>query len=134
MELEKYLEEINAQKQIDKLAKKYKNKKILMYGAGSYFQLICEKYDLSNLNIIAISDMKFTTDSESNKTPYKAIKPSEMKYYDYDVIVVSLLNDLSVAKSIDKDILQNSQNLNKPIVPLLSPTFKYLIKLYFNKI
>ena len=127
MELEKYLEEINAQKQIDKLAKKYKNKKILMYGAGSYFQLICEKYDLSNLNIIAI-------DSESNKTPYKAIKPSEMKYYDYDVIVVSLLNDLSVAKSIDKDILQNSQNQNKPIVPLLSPTFKYLIKLYFNKI
>ena len=46
MDLEKYLQEINAQKQIDKIAKKYKGKKVLIYGAGTFFDLICKKYDI----------------------------------------------------------------------------------------
>ncbi len=134
MELEKYLEEIDAQKQIDRLAKKCKNKKILLYGAGSYFDLIQKNYDLSKLNIAAISDKKFETTTDSNKTPYKAIKPEEMKNFDCDVIVMSLINDLSVAKSIDKNILKGSKNEKTPIIPLLSPTFSYLLKMFFKKI
>ena len=134
MDLEKYLQEINAQKQIDKIAKKYKGKKVLIYGAGTFFDLICKKYDISALNIVAISDMKFANDTSLNTTDFKAIKPDHMKDYDCDVIIVALLNDLSVAKSIEKNILSGSKNKKVPIVPLLSPTFKYLIKLYFEKV
>lgn len=134
MDLEKYLQEINAQKQIDKIAKKYKGKKVLIYGAGTFFDLICKKYDISALNIVAISDMKFANDTSLNTTDFKAIKPDDMKDYDCDVVIVALLNDLSVAKSIEKNILSGSKNKKVPIVPLLSPTFKYLIKLYFEKV
>ena len=134
MDLEKYLHEINAQKQIDKIAKKYKGKKVLIYGAGTFFDLICKKYDISKLNIVAISDMKFANDTSLNTTDFKAIKPDDMKDFDCDVIIVALLNDLSVAKSIEKNILSESKNKKVPIVPLLSPTFKYLIKLYFEKV
>lgn len=134
MDLEKYLQEVNAQKQIDKIAKKYKGKKVLIYGAGTFFDLICKKYDISGLNIVAISDMKFANDTSLNTTDFKAIKPDDMKDFDCDVIIVALLNDLSVAKSIEKNILSESKNKKVPIVPLLSPTFKYLIKLYFEKV
>lgn len=78
--------------------------------------------------------MKFANDTSLNTTDFKAIKPDDMKDFDCDVIIVALLNDLSVAKSIEKNILSESKNKKVPIVPLLSPTFKYLIKLYFEKV
>ena len=134
MDLEKYLREINTQRQLDKLAKKCSGKKILIYGAGSFFELICKSYDISKLNIVAISDLKFANDTSLNNTRYRAIKPDEIKEFDCDVIVVALLNDLSVAKSIEKNILKGSKNAKVPIVPMLSPTFKYLLKLYFEKV
>ncbi len=134
MDLEKYLQEINAQRQIDKIAKKYKGKKVLIYGAGTFFDLICKKYDISGLNIVAISDMKFANDISSNTTKFRAIAPDDMKEFECDVIIIALLNDLDVAKSIENNILKNSKNKNIPIVPLLSPTFKYLLKLYFEKV
>lgn len=37
----KYIEEINFKSQYKNLVKKLKNKKILIYGAGSFFQYIC---------------------------------------------------------------------------------------------
>ncbi len=134
MDLERYLQEINAQKQIDKIAKKYKGKKVLIYGAGSFFDLICKKYDLTKLDIVGISDMKFASDISSNTTPFRAIAPNDMKDFECDVIIITLLNDLSVAKSIENNILKDSKNKKVPIVPLLSPTFKYLFKLYFEKV
>lgn len=134
MDLEKYLQEINAQRQIDKIAKKYKGKKVLIYGAGTFFDLICKKYDISKLNVVAISDMKFANDISSNTTKFRAIAPDDMKEFECDVIIIALLNDLDVAKSIENNILKNSKNKNIPIVPLLSPTFKYLLKLYFEKV
>ena len=35
-----YLKAVHAQRQINKLARKYKNKKIVIYGAGEYFQIL----------------------------------------------------------------------------------------------
>ena len=47
------------QKQIDKLSKKLKNKKLVIYGAGDFAKVLFENYDLSKLNILAVSDKKF---------------------------------------------------------------------------
>lgn len=134
MDLLKYLKENNAQKQIDKLAKKLKGKKIAIYGAGEYFELIEKNYDLSELNIVAIADLKFETDKDSNNTSYKPIAPNELKDLDIDVIVMALINDINVLKIVDEKILKGSKNENVRIMPLISPTLKYIIKLYFNKI
>ena len=51
-----YLKAVHAQRQINKLARKYKNKKIVIYGAGEYFQILKNNFDLSNLNIVGIAD------------------------------------------------------------------------------
>ena len=132
LDLLNYLKENNAQKQIDKLAKKLKGKKIAIYGAGEYFELIVKTYDLSSLNIVAIADLKFETNKDCNNTPYKPIAPNELKNYGIDVIVMALINDINVLKIIDKKVLKGSKNENIRVMPLISPTLKYIIKLYFK--
>lgn len=134
MDLLNYLKLNNAQKQIDKMAKKYKNKKVVIYGAGEYFQLIEQNYDLSKLNIVAIADLKFATDKEQNKTKYIPIAPDDLKGYDFDVLIIALINDLAVLNHIDKKILKGTKNEKKHVVPLISPTVSYIVKLFFNNI
>src|SRR5574344_1156950 len=51
-----YLENYNFKKHLEKLNKKLKGKKVVIYGAGIFFEAIHEFYDLSKLDIIGISD------------------------------------------------------------------------------
>ena len=132
MDLKKYLKLNNAQKQLDNFAKKYKNKKIVIYGAGNYFQLIKENYDLSQINIVGITDLKFASDKNLNTTKYLPLAPNELKDYDYDIIAMALINDLDIMSIVDDKILKGSPNENKPILPLISPTLSYIFKLFFS--
>ena len=66
MTYENYFKDINAEKQIEKISKKYKNKKIILYGMGEYFDEIQENFDLSKLNIVGVCDLKFAKDKNSN--------------------------------------------------------------------
>ena len=59
MYFKEILEEQNAQKQINKLSRKLKNKKVVIYGAGNFSKVLFENYDLSKFNILAVSDKKF---------------------------------------------------------------------------
>lgn len=61
-----YFYAIDLQQKINKLVKKYKNKKIFIYGAGLISRCILENFDLSHLNIIGVCD-KFFKDEESKK-------------------------------------------------------------------
>lgn len=83
--------EQKAQEQIDKLSKLFKNKKVVIYGAGDFAKAIFDNYDLSNLNIVAISDKKFEND-KSFFHGYKTISPDELKTYDCDVILIANYN------------------------------------------
>jgi len=125
----KYFHEVNAQKQINKLAKKYKNKKIVIYGAGEYFRLLKENFDLSNLNIIAIADKKFEISKENNWTEYKALIPEELKEYDFDVILVALFDDVAVCDYLEYYLLLDTKNENKKVLSIIEPTFWYAIKI-----
>ena len=80
-----YFKSVHAQRQINKLARKYKNKKIIIYGAGEYFQILKNNFDLSKLNIVGIADKKFETSKDSNPTSYLALAPEELKDFDLDV-------------------------------------------------
>ena len=94
-ELIEKLENSNIQKHIDKLAKKYKNKKILIYGSGTMANYILDKYDLTELNIIGISDIKYQSKDKDFKgikiIPFSEIstlKPSMILIFIYDYIEV----------------------------------------------
>ena len=85
-ELKSWLEDKNFQKHIDKLAKKFKNKRIIIYGAGLLAALISENYNLSGLNIIGFADKKFLSGNEKYKT-YNAVPALNIAEYNPDVIL-----------------------------------------------
>ena len=74
-----YLEE-----KIKSLSEKYKDKKILLYGAGEYATEILSLYDFSSLNIIGITDKKFR--QEEVLFGYNAYPIKEAELLDYDII------------------------------------------------
>lgn len=124
----KYLKEVNAQKQIDKLSQKYKDKKVVIYGAGLYFRVLKENFNLSGLNIVAICDKKFEASKTGNPSEYLPIVPDELKTFDYDVILSALYDDTSLCEYLEYDLLINTPNEGKEIRSIVEPTFWYALK------
>jgi len=87
-EILKYLEEIKFQKRVDQLLKKYKNKKVMIYGAGVFFDTIWENYNLKSLDIIGISDIKF--DDNGEYKGFKTFAPESIKSQNSDVVILML--------------------------------------------
>ena len=133
MNILNYFKAVHAQRQINKLARKYKNKKIVIYGAGEYFQILKNNFDLSKLNIVGIADKKFETSKDSNPTPYLALAPDELKDFDFDVILVALYDDTSLCDYLEYQLLINTENEGKPVRSIIEPTILYTIKVLLGK-
>lgn len=128
-----YFKSVHAQRQINKLARKYKNKKIVIYGAGEYFQILKNNFDLSKLNIVGIADKKFETSKDSNPSPYSALAPEELKEFNFDVILVALYDDTSLCDYLEYQLLINTENEGKPVRSIIEPTILYTIKVLLGK-
>ena len=93
---------MNFQKRIDKLAKKYKNKNIIVYGAGNAFNVISDNFDLSKLNIIGVADFKFK-DGGTYKN-YKTVSPRSISDQKPDVVLISMLESQIASEYFKKDL------------------------------
>lgn len=129
MDYKKYYKEVNAQKQINKIVKKYKNKKIIIYGAGIMANILFKNYDLSKLNIIAICDKKFETAEDKTFLGYKGISPKELKTLEADVIFVLLLQEVEVIEHLQDFVLMNTVNETTPVEPLIRIPFLKCLKI-----
>ena len=125
MDFKEYLKIYNAQKKIDKLARKYKNRKIVIYGAGQFFCEIMDNYDLSKLNIVAICDKKFINHGENEEfLGYKVCNIDEIKDIKPDYILVAtkyymtIMEDIYNKINFDKKIKIKAL-LKKPLITLL---------------
>lgn len=78
------------QNKINQISKDYKDKKILVYGAGVHSNILFDNCDFSTLNIKAVSDIKF--DGTERYYGYKTVKFDDINNEDYDLIVFALLN------------------------------------------
>ncbi|MBN1183736.1 MAG: hypothetical protein JXB49_15700 [Bacteroidales bacterium] len=99
-----YLKEIDIQNKIDRLAKKYKNKKVVIYAIGILCQSIFENYDLSDLNIVAVSDKKFI-----EKQIYKGIKafpPEEILAENPDIVLIGIRITKSIITFFERELFQ----------------------------
>lgn len=114
------LEETFKKININQLIKKCKNAKIVIYGAGDYFLYLQQNYDLSGLNIIGISDKKFEVSKGENPSKYVPLVPEELKDYDFDIILVTLKNDEKICDYLEYQLLMNTKNEDKIILPLFS--------------
>ena len=132
MDILEYLNELNAQEQIDKLVTRYKDKKVVLYGAGEFFQTLQKHFDLSGLNIVGICDKKFELSKDTNPSGYKALTPEELKEFDFDVILVSLYRNFVVYDYLEYQLLTNTPNEDKPVLPLIVPTLLMRKKEYIE--
>ena len=121
MDFKEYLKIYNAQKKIDKLAQKYKNRKIIIYGAGQFFDEIINNYDLSKLNIVALCDKKF--ESEKKCFNFACITPDELKNYDCDLILIANFDYQRFLTILDDHILYRTKNEGIEIRPLIKLSF-----------
>ncbi len=127
MDFVKYFKKVNAKKQIDNLAKKYKNKKIVVYGAGIMSRTLFENYDLSKLNIVAICDIKYNEKKEDYFS-YKTISQEELKTFDCEVILILVQRYLSIEKDLKYKILFDTKNENTKIEKFIKLPFSVLLK------
>jgi len=99
-----YLNKRKLQKRINKLAKVYKNKKVLIYGAGLFFNVVEENFDISKLNIVAITDKKFAI--EEQYKGIKAINPSAIKDLSFDVMIIATFEPENIEDYAIKNLYQ----------------------------
>lgn len=117
-----YFQRVNEQKYIDELSKTFKNKKIVLYGAGLVAKILTQNYDLSNFDIVGIADKRFETSEEKEVLGYKAIKPSELNSVDCDVILFTM----KLYKNIEKVLKQ--KGINKKCLTLVKTSNKYAMR------
>lgn len=87
----KFLKEIDFDSRYEKLLEELKDKKIILYGAGEFFEFLNKRYDFNKLNIIGISDKRFTR-QDKEFLGYKAIKVSNIINEEPDVVLLTLFN------------------------------------------
>ena len=125
--LKKYLERHNFAKQLKNLKKKLKNKTVIVYGTGKLFQTIVENYDLTGLNIIAVTDKKYNFDTEiKEEFGYPVIPTTFLNSYYADYILVAVQNYLPIIAS-----LLNNHN-KQEYLPLVK-TFTFYKSLRISK-
>lgn len=84
------------QTKLDLWEKKYKNKKIVLYGCGLLFDEIVNSYKIKDkLNVVAVCDVKYESEKPDTYLGFSTIKPSELKSFDYDVLIFTVFDHLT---------------------------------------
>ena len=105
-----YLKNIHFDKYLKKLNKKLKNKKIILYGTGTFFKHIQENYNLDSLNIIGVSDLKFKKTEEGEKyLNYKIIPLDKIIEYAPDYILVATMHYEKIIDNFEINILNKTK-------------------------
>lgn len=110
-ESNQFLKKKNIQNRIEELAQKYKDKKIMIYGAGKVLDLMIKNYNLNKLNIIGIVDKKFNNSNEYHS--YKTYDPYSFMKETPDIVLIGIRKS-----EIAEDFFENE------LFPIFSK-FKY---------
>ena len=119
MTLEESLIYSNVQKQINKQAKKYKNKKILIYGTGLLSSEIFKNYDLSSLNIVGIVNIKYGTLPNANFVDNRCLTLEEALKKSFDVILIANEDFRFFKNQLQNYFYKNNLKLQIKIKPLI---------------
>ena len=114
-----YLNSVKFDKYFNSLCKKLKGKSVIIYGAGSLFQFIKENYDFSKINIIGISDKKFSLEQEGELClGYKIIPNDKMATYNADYVLVATQNYIGIVEYFECEVFAGTKTKIKPLVKL----------------
>lgn len=101
-----YLEKKKAQSVIDKIAEKYKDKKIILYGAGIFSEDLFRNYDFSKLDILGIADRDFKDHLEGDFCGYNKIGVYDLLEMDFDLLLITAYDDTDIKDFLKNDLLQ----------------------------
>ncbi len=105
------------EKTFPKLIKKLKNKKVLLYGAGAYLEAIKKYFDLSGLNIIGITDRRYSFKTDENEfLGYKTYSVDDIKELNPDYVVVSTKKYVDIITDLYENVLKDTKIKIKPLV------------------
>lgn len=125
-----YLEKNKFGKQLKKLSKKLKGKRVVLYGAGLFFEVLNSAYDLSVLNVVAISDKKFDNVQQGEIfLGYNAIPPAQIEGTSPDIVLVTTEKFINIIDYLTFDLLDKT---NIKVKPILKLPFVSLFKLIWN--
>lgn len=90
---------------------KYKNKKVVLYGAGKFFEFIKDNFDLSKFNIIAVSDLKFNEfDSPKHleNIGFNVIAPHKIHTLKPDIVIICTEKLIPIMKYFKEELFKNT--------------------------
>ena len=126
----KYLVKYNFEKNLTKLKNKLKSKKIVVYGAGALFELMYKYFNLQELNIIAVADIKYDLHDENEKfLNIKAISPLEIADLKPEYVLVATKNYINIVNDLCYYLLKNTGIkvglfIKKPFIDTLKDIWK----------
>ena len=118
-----YLYKYHFDKTLPKLIKQCKGKKIILYGAGKFLELIYKYFDLSGLDIIAIADKRYANHKE-NETflGRKVCSSEEIKDLKPDLVIICTKFYLELLHTIKDEVFGELK-----VKPLLKKSFIQLM-------
>ena len=129
-ELLETLKKYKFDKQLKRLNKKLKSKTVVIYGTGLFFQKIKENYDLSGLNIIGVSDRKYTSEEEGKEAfGYKIVPLDKIIDYKPDYVLISTLRFLGIMDDFNNNVFKGTKI---KVLPLVDKPFLTLLKEIFE--
>jgi len=112
-----YLEKYKFGETFKKLVKKLDNKKVVLYGAGAFLEAINKYYNLSELNIVGISDIRFINHNKDEKfLGYNVLSPEEIECIAPDYVLVSTKYYMNIIEQLYFDYLSKTKIKIKPMV------------------
>ena len=119
-----YLYKHKFDKTLPKLIKDMKDKKVVIYGAGTFFELMNKYFDFSELNIVAVADKKFEYHKEGETFLGKKVcSINEIEEIKPDYILLATKYYVNLIDKLMKKELHNIK-----IRPLVKKSFLELIK------
>ncbi|MBR6297959.1 MAG: hypothetical protein IKR34_01805 [Candidatus Gastranaerophilales bacterium] len=105
------------EKTLPKLKEKLKDKKVLLYGAGVYLEIIKKYFDLSGLDVIGIADRKYSYKTDENEfLGYKTYSVDKIKELNPDYVIVSTKKYIDIITDLYENVLKDTKIKIKPLV------------------
>ena len=120
---------------IEELSQKLKNKSVILYANGVYFDALTDLYDLRQyFNIVGVSDIKYESNNTKEYKNFKVIKPSQISNSSINCILITSPNSTNIQKFlIRNDIVnQNTEFINlsfeKNDIDLIKNNYKKVLQ------
>jgi len=111
----KYLNETDFGSNLNKLCEQLKDKKVVIYGVGAFFETINAHFDLSKLNILAVLDKKFIDSNEKSFLNFSVYPPDKISELDFDYILIGA----KYTQRIIQDLVNTYSISAEHIIPLI---------------